>query len=1269
MSLLLSARGSFSTPAGSTGGGVGMDTDACRALREDHAVVAVTIDGRVHTLDAWTGRVRGVFEDSGGALVSTSTKIDATVPGRGSSSGMEEDEGDDADGSGSGTGEGRGSSHRNAFGEGYIIPGLDGVIYSLSADGRLSVLMSSAPDLVFGPRMACLAVSEDSDGIVKDESCVLLLGGKTTELFALDTETGTARRVGDGGGGRKAREQDGVSREQEGGRSEGQEWTSWEGPNRPGRADGRRSHQLLLSRDEYLVRAWDVDMSEELWFVTLAHFSALDLEGGGGSRGMGRASVDAAAHETASPWSQKGRPRMHEHEGAQEVVEALPVPEALAVVDDDRACTWNCGYGGWDEKGGQDESSADAGGKGHLTAEACAGDEGSRWGLPRRSDRRGMFGEAYAGRFPYLMYEENTWIVAFDPLDGSVLWRREMPALAVSLYGIRGHEWVDIIPPPMSLRQHPGEPGDGLGAVSYVSLPGAGIEGEEVAWSMDSRRSLMLAAGGSRDGDLDGADHDDDHDDDDAYDNHAAPLKALPVARAVEARDDTVGDSFPVGQGRLGGGGSFSPEEESISLAVVSAPPSRVEGPKASSIVQPGLRQGQLHAQLGLLNSHLFVSSVLRRTPMHAAAAAAEEEANAGAYQERYAHPIGVTARRSFVEAVAGDPRGSGPMAAAFADDDPTLPPPVAKLPSHAARPPDQPPVASLGTASTAQATKKAEDRVGIAGAIGGVAGRVGIGRRGGMKAGMGEWGQALLDRLERDMLDAKTVGVEVHPDKKGLYMSWRFIAWMVGLVTMILTVVAYVAYNYGVEAMVNMSNITRSGSISVRLNRLNTMARSASTAYAGRLERRVVEPVPPEPAGRQPQHQMRPVEPGLPLENGGRASSEKGDVSGEGRPADLLRERRRRPSRDVHIQRVHSLPALGETHSPATPRDRGKMWKSLFGPETRAAIDRSLSRSRSVDPGEAAESKEVAAEGNGGERGGTDVEEEADDLEDVGLGLGEREGDSAPDDQGPPSHPAEGVHRARGDAAERPTGSSGSGTPSYSSSIPSSASSRRRGSDRESAGTETDTGSGTTGSSSDRWSGNERRRRRRRHDRREEWGQPVGSGSEGGGSDDGRGRGVGSDGRGGERARERGREKRSSRSPRVGGADQALVVRGAAAEAGGVELDTGGDAPGALLVANRRLRTEFIEGSKLGRGGFGTVYKCRNRLDGHDYAVKKIRLSSDARWRQQLAKVLREVKILALLDHPNIVRYYQVRTFPSDGGTWICCSWELVRPAVELDA
>lgn len=68
------------------------------------------------------------------------------------------------------------------------------------------------------------------------------------------------------------------------------------------------------------------------------------------------------------------------------------------------------------------------------------------------------------------------------------------------------------------------------------------------------------------------------------------------------------------------------------------------------------------------------------------------------------------------------------------------------------------------------------------------------------------------------------------------------------------------------------------------------------------------------------------------------------------------------------------------------------------------------------------------------------------------------------------------------------------------------------------------------------------------------------------------------------------------------------------------------------------RYTSEFEELEHLGRGGFGSVYRVRNVLDGKEYAMKKIVLENDD---QPLDRVLREVKILARLDHTHIVRYY----------------------------
>ena len=83
----------------------------------------------------------------------------------------------------------------------------------------------------------------------------------------------------------------------------------------------------------------------------------------------------------------------------------------------------------------------------------------------------------------------------------------------------------------------------------------------------------------------------------------------------------------------------------------------------------------------------------------------------------------------------------------------------------------------------------------------------------------------------------------------------------------------------------------------------------------------------------------------------------------------------------------------------------------------------------------------------------------------------------------------------------------------------------------------------------------------------------------------------------------------------------------------------------GIPLVRYSRYKSEFEQILALGKGGFGTVFRCKNVLDGREYAIKKVFIRHDQRqpqeFSQRLQRVLREVKILALLDHPNIVRYY----------------------------
>ncbi|KAG7391646.1 hypothetical protein PHYPSEUDO_004148 [Phytophthora pseudosyringae] len=77
-------------------------------------------------------------------------------------------------------------------------------------------------------------------------------------------------------------------------------------------------------------------------------------------------------------------------------------------------------------------------------------------------------------------------------------------------------------------------------------------------------------------------------------------------------------------------------------------------------------------------------------------------------------------------------------------------------------------------------------------------------------------------------------------------------------------------------------------------------------------------------------------------------------------------------------------------------------------------------------------------------------------------------------------------------------------------------------------------------------------------------------------------------------------------------------------------------------FVCQSRFVNEFDELSAIGKGGFGQVMLAENRLDGRKYAIKRVGLNLKNQTSKTLQKFLREVKILALLDHPNIVRYYQ---------------------------
>uniref|UniRef100_A0AAV1U300 non-specific serine/threonine protein kinase n=1 Tax=Peronospora matthiolae TaxID=2874970 RepID=A0AAV1U300_9STRA len=95
-------------------------------------------------------------------------------------------------------------------------------------------------------------------------------------------------------------------------------------------------------------------------------------------------------------------------------------------------------------------------------------------------------------------------------------------------------------------------------------------------------------------------------------------------------------------------------------------------------------------------------------------------------------------------------------------------------------------------------------------------------------------------------------------------------------------------------------------------------------------------------------------------------------------------------------------------------------------------------------------------------------------------------------------------------------------------------------------------------------------------------------------------------------------------------------------------------------FVCQSPFVNEFEELSAIGKGGFGQVTLAEKRLDERRYAIKRVGLNLKNQTSKTLQKFLREVKILALLDHANIVRCYQTwmeKVGESTNGTSVASS------------
>ncbi|XP_062851840.1 interferon-induced, double-stranded RNA-activated protein kinase [Trichomycterus rosablanca] len=73
-------------------------------------------------------------------------------------------------------------------------------------------------------------------------------------------------------------------------------------------------------------------------------------------------------------------------------------------------------------------------------------------------------------------------------------------------------------------------------------------------------------------------------------------------------------------------------------------------------------------------------------------------------------------------------------------------------------------------------------------------------------------------------------------------------------------------------------------------------------------------------------------------------------------------------------------------------------------------------------------------------------------------------------------------------------------------------------------------------------------------------------------------------------------------------------------------------DSTGVNPSTKTRLEEDFESIDRIGKGGFGRVYKAKHTIEGNYYAVKIVKFTKKAK---------NEVKVLSRLNHVNIVRYH----------------------------
>merc|ERR1712223_918464 len=89
--------------------------------------------------------------------------------------------------------------------------------------------------------------------------------------------------------------------------------------------------------------------------------------------------------------------------------------------------------------------------------------------------------------------------------------------------------------------------------------------------------------------------------------------------------------------------------------------------------------------------------------------------------------------------------------------------------------------------------------------------------------------------------------------------------------------------------------------------------------------------------------------------------------------------------------------------------------------------------------------------------------------------------------------------------------------------------------------------------------------------------------------------------------------------------------------------------------LQNKTQMQNFKVLKSLGEGAFSTVYKVKRISDGQEYALKKVKMGKLTE--KEKLNALNEIRILASIQHPNIVSYKE--SFMEDRTSTLCIVME----------